>query len=313
MRTQVAIIGGGPAGLLLSHILDRNGIDSVVLERQTRQYVLQRIRAGALEQGSVNLLRELGLAGRMDREGYPHDGTAIMWEGRGRFFIDVSKFTGKSMLMYGQTALTEDLYAARDAAGGQIVDEAADVTPHELTSARPYVTYRKNGQAHRVDCDYVAGCDGFHGDADAELAQPVQRRRGLLGVSHQHRFRDLDLQPARRKPGRGERADDERHKILVGHLDRRQVDGNLDVVRPVRGVETGLAQHPFAQRHDQADFLGNGNEVGRRDHDPAPQYEAAPRYADHPSQRYESQPSHQDWPGSPPPATHVRIVPMSRS
>jgi p-hydroxybenzoate 3-monooxygenase len=163
MRTQVAIVGGGPAGLLLSHILDRNGIDSVVLERQTRRHVLQRIRAGALEQGSVALLRELGLAGRMDREGHSHDGTAIMWEGRGRFFIDILKYTGKSMMMYGQTALTEDLYAARDAAGGQVVDEAADVKLHDLSSVRPHVTYRKNGQTHRVDCDYVAGCDGYHG------------------------------------------------------------------------------------------------------------------------------------------------------
>ncbi len=133
MRTQVAIIGGGPAGLLLSHILDRNGIDSVVLERQTRHYVLQRIRAGALEQGSVDLLREVGLAERMDRDGHAHDGAAIMWEGRKRFFIDAIKYTGKSMMAYGQTALTEDLYAARDAACGQIVDEAADVRLQELT------------------------------------------------------------------------------------------------------------------------------------------------------------------------------------
>src|SRR5262249_17949422 len=124
MRTKVAIIGGGPAGLLLSHILDRNGIDNVVLEKHSRQHVLERIRAGALEQGSVNLLREVGLADRMDREGHPHHGTAIRWEGRGRFFIDVLKYTGKSIVMYGQTSLTEDLYAARDAAGGQIVDEA---------------------------------------------------------------------------------------------------------------------------------------------------------------------------------------------
>src|SRR6185436_9569277 len=145
MRTQVAIVGGGPAGLLLSHILDRNGIDSVVLERQTRRHVLQRIRAGALEQGSVELLREVGLAGRMDREGRPHDGTAIMWEGRGRFFIDAKKYTGKTMMGYGQTALTEDLYAARDAAGGQIVDEAADVRLHDLNSAQPHITYRKRG------------------------------------------------------------------------------------------------------------------------------------------------------------------------
>jgi p-hydroxybenzoate 3-monooxygenase len=163
MRTQVAIIGGGPAGMLLSHILDRNGIDSIVLERQTRAHVLQRIRAGVLENGSVNLLREVGLGERMDRDGHPHHGSAIAWEGRERFFIDTKKFTGKIMMTYGQTALTEDLYAARDAAGGKAIDQAGNAQLHDLTSNRPYVTYEKDGATHRVDCDFIAGCDGFHG------------------------------------------------------------------------------------------------------------------------------------------------------
>ena len=163
MRTQVAIIGGGPAGMLLSHILDRNGIDNIVLERQTRAYVLQRIRAGVLENGSVNLLREVGLGERMDRDGHPHHGSAIAWEGRERFFIDTKKFTGKIMMTYGQTALTEDLYAARDAAGGKVIDQAGNAQLHDLTSNRPYVTYEKDGATHRVDCDFIAGCDGFHG------------------------------------------------------------------------------------------------------------------------------------------------------
>ena len=144
-RTQVAIVGGGPAGLLLSHILHRNGIDSIVLERQSRSHVLERIRAGVLEVGTVELLREVGLGMRMDREGHPHDGSAIAWEGRPRFFIDTKKFTGKRMMAYGQTAITEDLYAARDAAGGQIIDEAGNVRLHELTTSQPYVTYDKNG------------------------------------------------------------------------------------------------------------------------------------------------------------------------
>jgi p-hydroxybenzoate 3-monooxygenase len=163
MRTQVAIIGGGPAGMLLSHILDKNGIDNIVLERQTRAYVLQRIRAGVLENGSVNLLREVGLGERMDRDGHPHHGSAIAWEGRERFFIDTKKFTGKIMMTYGQTALTEDLYAARDAAGGKVIDQAGNAQLHDLTSNRPYVTYEKDGTIHRVDCDIIAGCDGFHG------------------------------------------------------------------------------------------------------------------------------------------------------
>jgi len=117
-RTQVAIIGGGPAGLLLSHMLHRNGIDSIVLERQSRTHVLERIRAGVLEAGTVELLREVGLGARMDREGHPHNGSAIAWEGRPLFFIDTKKFTGKAMMAYGQTAITEDLYAVRDATGG---------------------------------------------------------------------------------------------------------------------------------------------------------------------------------------------------
>jgi p-hydroxybenzoate 3-monooxygenase len=150
-RTQVAIIGGGPAGLLLSHILDLNGIGSVVLERQSRQHVLQRIRAGVLEAGTVDLLRAVGLGERMDREGHPHNGSAIAWEGRARFFIDTKKFTGKSMMAYGQTAITEDLYAARDAAGGQIIDQARNVELHELTSTRPYITYEESGQSRRPE------------------------------------------------------------------------------------------------------------------------------------------------------------------
>ncbi len=173
LRTQVAIIGAGPAGLLLSHVLDRNGIDSVVLERQSRDHVLQRIRAGVLEAGTVALLREVGLGARMDREGQPHDGSWIAWEGRTRFLIDTKKITGKPMMAYGQTAITEDLFAARDAAGGKIVDEADNVTPHDVTSGRPYVTYEKDSAQHRINCDYIAGCDGYHGVSRASIPQSV--------------------------------------------------------------------------------------------------------------------------------------------
>ncbi len=197
-RTQVAIIGGGPAGLLLSHILHRNGIDNIVLERQSRQYVLDRIRAGVLEAGTVALLREVGLGARMDRDGHPHDGAAIAWEGRPRFFIDTFKYTGKRMMAYGQTAITEDLFAARDAAGGQIVDEAANVRPHDLTSDRPFVTYEKGGAQHRVDCDYVAGCDGYHGVSRASIPADVLRTYeksypfGWLGImSETPPYKDL--------------------------------------------------------------------------------------------------------------------------
>jgi len=137
--------------------------------------ILQRIRAGVLEAGTVDLLRVVGLGERMDREGHPHNGSAIAWEGRPRFFIDTKKFTGKSMMAYGQTAITEDLYAARDAAGGEIIDEARNVALHDLTSTRPYVTYEKKGQTHCVDCDYVAGCDGFHGVSRQSIPASVLR------------------------------------------------------------------------------------------------------------------------------------------
>src|SRR5262249_60548409 len=130
-RTQVAIIGGGPAGLLLSHILDRNGIDSIVLERQSRAHVLARIRAGVLEAGTVALLREVGLGARMYREGHAHDGSAIAWEGRPRLFIDAKKFTGTAMMAYGPTARTEDLHSAREAGGGPGIDEVRNIRLRE--------------------------------------------------------------------------------------------------------------------------------------------------------------------------------------
>ena len=163
MRTQVGIIGGGPAGLLLAQILQQSGIDSVILEAKSRDYVLARIRAGVLEWGTVEVLRKAGIGERMDREGHVHDGSAIAWAGKRRFFIDTKKYAGKHLMAYGQTQITEDLYAARDAMGGMIIDEADAVTPHDVTSSTPYLTYQKEGQAYRIDCDFIAGCDGFHG------------------------------------------------------------------------------------------------------------------------------------------------------
>lgn len=175
MRTQVGIIGGGPAGLLLSHLLHRKGIDSVVLELRSREYVMHRIRAGVLEAGSVELLRNCGLGERMDREGHVHDGTAITWSGRNRFFINTKKFTGKSMMAYGQTAITEDLYAARDRDGATIIDEAIDVEPHDIDSDAPWLSWSKDGRKFRLDCDYIAGCDGFHGVSRNSIPSSVLR------------------------------------------------------------------------------------------------------------------------------------------
>ena len=175
LRTQVAIIGGGPAGMLLSEMLHREGIESVVLEQRSRAYVLGRIRAGVLEQGSVEVLRAAGLGERMDREGLPHDGSAIVWAGRNSYFIDCWKTVGKRFMTYGQTNLQEDLYAAADRRGAQVLDEAIDAVPAEVTTARPYVTFRHAGRNLRLDCDFIAGCDGYHGVSRSAIPGEVLR------------------------------------------------------------------------------------------------------------------------------------------
>ena len=161
MRTQVAIIGAGPAGLLLSELLHRQGVESVVLEKHSRAHVLGRIRAGVLEPGTVEVLRDNGLAERMDREGHAHDGMKIVWAGRESFMIDIRKHVGKRFMAYGQTSLQEDLFAAADRRGAAIVTECGDVQPADFATERPYVTYG----GKRVACDFIAGCDGFHGVA----------------------------------------------------------------------------------------------------------------------------------------------------
>jgi p-hydroxybenzoate 3-monooxygenase len=162
MRTQVAIIGGGPSGLLLSQLLNRAGISTVVLERKDRDYVLSRIRAGVLETGTVGLIREAGAGARMDREGQLHDGCHLSSNGQ-MFHVDFKGACGKQVMVYGQTEVTKDLYDAQDAIGATILHDAEDVALHDLTTDAPYVTYRHNGVAQRLDCDFVAGCDGFHG------------------------------------------------------------------------------------------------------------------------------------------------------
>lgn len=174
-KTNVAIIGGGPAGLLLSHILALHGISSIVLERQSREYVLQRIRAGVLEHGTVQLLRDVGLGERLDREGLVHNGTLVTWHGEGSFVIDTMKYAGRPMVAYGQTAITEDLYAAHDRAGTEILDRATDVVLHDITGVQSYVTYTRNGEAGRIDCDFIAACDGFHGIGRQSIPASVLR------------------------------------------------------------------------------------------------------------------------------------------
>lgn len=162
-KTQVGIIGGGPAGLLLSQILHRHGVENVVLERQTRDYVLARIRAGVLEQGLVNMLHEAGVGERVASEGDVHTGINLSFGGE-MVHVDLAELTdGKTVTVYGQTEVTRDLYEARDAMGGTIVHEALDVMPHGIETDAPCLTYRHDGVERRLECDFIAACDGFHG------------------------------------------------------------------------------------------------------------------------------------------------------
>jgi len=163
MKTQVAIIGAGPSGLLLGQLLHNAGIGSIILERATPDYVLGRIRAGVLEEGLVSLVREAGVADRMDREGLPHSGTQIAFNNELRR-IDFHKYAGgKQVVVYGQTEITADLMEARKASGAPAIYEVANVEIHEVTGDSPYVLFENDGEQQRIDCDYVAGCDGFHG------------------------------------------------------------------------------------------------------------------------------------------------------
>lgn len=173
-RVPVVIIGGGPAGLLLARLLHLAGIGSAVLERQTREHVMARVRAGVLEWGTVETLREAGVGHRMDREGAVHDGVGLTFSGR-HVRIDFSRLTGKGVMVYGQTQVTADLYAAIDEAGVPLADEVEAVTPHDVAGDAPYVTYTRDGVTHRIDCDYVAGCDGYHGVSRTVIPASVLR------------------------------------------------------------------------------------------------------------------------------------------
>ena len=174
MRTQVVIVGGGSSGLLLGQLLHRCGIEAVVLERRTREYVLSRIRAGVLETGLVGLMEEAGVAGRLHREGQVHDGTQIAFHGE-LFRIDFKALSGTPVIVYGQTELTQDLYDGRDAAGARTEFEVDNVVIHDADSDSPYVSYDQHGQNFRIDCDFVAGCDGFHGVSRPTIPLSVRR------------------------------------------------------------------------------------------------------------------------------------------
>ena len=163
MKTKIAIVGAGPSGLLLGQLLQKAGIDNIIIERQTPEYILGRIRAGVLEQGTADLLREAGVSERMEKEGLIHDGFELAIGGRLER-IDLKELTGgKTVVVYGQTEVTRDLMNARKACGAQTIYQADNVAIHDMKSAAPYITYEKDGVEQRIDCDYMAGCDGYHG------------------------------------------------------------------------------------------------------------------------------------------------------
>jgi len=170
MRTKVAIIGAGPAGLLLGRLLENAGIETVILEQRSQDYVLGRIRAGVLEQGAVELLDRAGVSRRLHAEGLVHDGIELCFDGD-KHRLDFRKLVGRTVTVYGQTEVTRDLMQARDASGAITVYEAQNVSVHDFDTDRPKVRYVKDGVAHEVACDFIAGCDGYHGVCRASVPE----------------------------------------------------------------------------------------------------------------------------------------------
>ena len=171
-NTQVCIIGTGPSGLLLAQLLAKAGIDTILLDRQSRAHIEGRVRAGVLERGTVTALEEAEVADRLHQEGISHDGFDLAFDGR-RHRIDLKGLTDTSVVVYGQTEVTKDLFEARDAAGQIFFSEVEDVVPADLKSDRPKVSFRQNGEEHVVACDYIAGCDGFRGVSRSAIPSDV--------------------------------------------------------------------------------------------------------------------------------------------
>ena len=188
MKTQVGIIGAGPAGMFLAHLLHRAGVDSVVLERRDRTYVEGRVRAGVLEQTTVDIMHEIGLDQRLAQEGLTHDGFSISFDDE-LFRIDLAGLTeGKRVTVYGQQEVMKDLYDAAEERGLAVVFDAEDVLPHDIAGDRPFLTWMAKGATHRLDCDFIIGCDGYHGVSRAAMPADVLKQYekvypfGWLGI-----------------------------------------------------------------------------------------------------------------------------------
>ena len=187
MRTQVAIVGAGPAGLMLGHLLRQAGIDAMIVERQTRAHVEGRIRAGVLEDTTTNILERLGIDGRMRKEGLPHSGVNLA-DGQRLIRIDIKRLTGRPVMVYGQTEVTRDLIDAAPARGLEIAWEADEVRLHDTETESPFLTFRRDGKAERLDARFIAGCDGFHGPSRKAIPESVSRHYervypfGWLGI-----------------------------------------------------------------------------------------------------------------------------------
>ncbi|MDE2016536.1 MAG: 4-hydroxybenzoate 3-monooxygenase [Hyphomicrobiales bacterium] len=265
MRTQVAIIGAGPAGLFLGHVLTRAGIDNVILERRDASRVLARIRAGVLEAGSADLLRKHGIGARMDAEGLPHDGFSLAFGGR-RLRVDLRGLAGASVVVYGQTEITRDLMEARAASGARTVYGAEDVAIEGFEGDAPAVTWREGGVVRRIGCDYVCACDGFHGVGRASAPRATLREHGraypfgwlgvlvdappadheLLYARHERGFALCSMRSATRsryyvQVPEGERAQDWSDARFFDELRRRLPDDVAERVTPAPSLEKSVA------------------------------------------------------------------------
>lgn len=175
MKTKVAIIGSGPAGLLLGQLLSNAGIDNIIIEAQNKEYILGRIRAGVLEQVTTDLLRQAGAGERMDKEGLVHEGFNLYFNNRSERINFCELTGGKTVMVYGQTELTKDLMEAREKGQHQTIYNAKNVALHQVDSSTPFVTFEQDGESHRVDCDFIAGCDGFHGVSRPTIPNDIRK------------------------------------------------------------------------------------------------------------------------------------------